>query len=212
VSSASGARADVYLCDLRSGPDAAREIAEVDARHPVDLVIANAGVGGAGALVGATGESLEQARTLVETNFLGVVHTVAPLLPPMVARRQGQIALIGSVAGLLGMPQSPVYCAAKSAVHLYGEALRRLLRGSGVAVTVVCPGFLDTPMSASLTTIPKPFVWSADRAAGKIAQAIARRRRTLVFPWQLVLAARAGRLAPAALVDRLLSSSIGALS
>jgi short-subunit dehydrogenase len=208
---AGGARADVYLCDVRSGAEAARQLVEADARDPVDLVIANAGVGGAGAMAGAAGESLEQARAIIETNFLGVVHTVGPLLPAMMSRGRGQIALVGSLAGLLGLPHSPVYSATKSAVHLYGEGLQRLLRGSGVSVTVICPGFVDTPMAASLTT-PKPFLWTADRAAAKIAWAIARRRRTLIFPWQLRLAATAGRLLPAALVDLVLSSASGVQS
>jgi short-subunit dehydrogenase len=205
---ATGAQANAYVCDLRCGPDAARQLAEADARSPVDLVIASAGVGGSLAMAGATGESLEQARTLIETNLLGVVHTVGPLLPAMVSRGQGQIALVGSTAGLMGLPHSPIYSAVKSAVHLYGEGLRRLLRGSGVSVTVICPGFVDTPMATSLTT-PKPFLWSAERAAAKIQRAIDRRRRTLIFPWQLGLAIRLGRVAPAALVDRVLSSSTG---
>jgi short-subunit dehydrogenase len=203
-----GARAEIHRCDLRSGAETARLLAELDARDPVDLVIANAGVGGASAMAGATGESLEAARAIIETNFLGVVHTVAPLLPAMVSRARGQIAIMGSTAGLMGLPHSPVYSAAKSAAHLYGEGLRRLLRGTGVSVTVICPGFVDTPMAASLTT-PKPFLWSADRAAAKIKRAITQRRRTLVFPWQLGLAIWVGRLAPAAVVDRLLSLSTG---
>jgi short-subunit dehydrogenase len=207
----SAAEVMVYQCDLRDSGEAARQLVAADLRLPVDLLIANAGIGGAQALVGEMGETIEQAQTVVGTNLLGVINTVVPLLPRMAARRSGHIALMGSIAGLLGLPQSPVYCAAKSAVHLYGEALRRLLRGAGVGVTVVCPGFVDTPMSASLP-MARPFLWTADRAAVRIAAAIDGRRRMFIFPWQLRLAATAARLLPPQLVDRMLSSSrIGAV-
>ncbi len=200
------AEVETYPCDLRSAEDAARSLAAADARRPVDLLIANAGIGGSTAMAGDDGEGLEQARVLVETNLMGVINTVAPLLPGMRRRGRGHIVLIGSVAGLIGLPHSPVYCAAKSAVHLYGEGLHRLLRGSGVGVTIVAPGFVDTPMSASLPTA-RPFLWSADRAAAHIAAAVERKRRMLIFPWQLRWAAAASRLLPAALVDRALASS-----
>jgi short-subunit dehydrogenase len=195
----------VHACDLRTA-EAADKLVAANARRPVDLLIANAGIGGSHAMAGDDGETLAQARLLVETNLMGVINTVAPLLPAMRRRGGGQIVLIGSIAGLLGLPHSPVYCAAKSAVHLYGEGLHRLLRGSGVGVTVVCPGFVETPMSASLPT-PRPFLWSADRAADYIAAAVGKRRRMVIFPWQLRWAAAAARLVPAALVDRALAAS-----
>jgi short-subunit dehydrogenase len=200
----SAATVTLYVCDLRNADHTARCLLAADAGAPVDLLIANAGIGGAGALAGGVGETMEQARALVETNVLGVINTVTPLLPAMVSRGAGQVVLVGSIAGLMGLPYSPVYCAAKAAVHTYGEGLRRLLRASGVGVTVVCPGFVDTPMSASLP-MSKPFLWTADRAAARIAAAINRKRRRLIFPWPLRWAAAAARLLPPALVDRLLS-------
>jgi short-subunit dehydrogenase len=208
----SGATVVVYTCDLRDGCEAERRIVAADLDAPVDIVVANAGVGGAAALAGATGETLEQAHSMIQNNLLTVINTVAPLAPRMAARRSGQIVLVGSIAGLLGLPHSPVYCATKSAVHAYGEALRRRLRDVGVGVTVVCPGFVDTPMSASLPT-PRPFLWSADRAAACIAGALQSRRPVLIFPWQLRWAVAAAHVLPAALVDRLLTSpQLGAVA
>jgi short-subunit dehydrogenase len=201
-----GGVVNTFRCDLRDAGETDRLVQAADAGAQVDVLIANAGIGGAGALAGAAGETIEQARALVETNLMGVLNTVTPLLSSMTVRRSGQVVLIGSIAGLIGLPQSPVYCAAKSAVHLYGEGLGRRLRGSGVGVTVVCPGFVDTPMSASLPTA-RPFLWSADRAAAHIAAAIDRRQSLVIFPWQLRMAAAASRLLPRAVVDRVLSSA-----
>jgi short-subunit dehydrogenase len=207
----SAAEVAIYRCDLRDSDEAARCLLAADSQAPVDLLIANAGIGGMAALAGGVGEPVEQARAVVETNLLGVINTVVPFLPQMMSRRSGHIVLIGSIAGLLGLPHSPAYCAAKSAVHIYGEGLRRLLRGSGVGMTVVCPGFVDTPMSASLP-MSRPFLWTADRAAARIAAAIERKRRMLIFPWQLRWAAAAARVLPSALIDRVLSPSrIGAI-
>jgi short-subunit dehydrogenase len=194
-----------HVCDLRDGEQAEECLLGADAHAPVDLLVANAGVGGALAVVGPTGESREQAATLVGTNLMGVINTVTPLLPRMVSRGRGHIVLIGSMAGLMGLPHSPVYSATKAAVHVYGEGLRRLLRGSGVRVTVACPGFVDTPMSASLPFV-RPFLWTADRAAAHIASAAERKLRVVTFPWQLRWAATAARMLPASLVDAALAS------
>jgi short-subunit dehydrogenase len=123
----------------------------------------------------------------------------------MVARGRGQIVLMGSLAGFVALPQSPVYSATKAAVHTYGEGLRRRLAASGVAVSVVAPGFVDTPMSASLET-PRVFLWTAERAAVHIARGIDKRRRMLIFPWQLWLAIAAARLLPTSVIDRVLAA------
>jgi short-subunit dehydrogenase len=118
----------------------------------------------------------------------------------MVERGIGHVVLMGSAAGLVGLPHSPVYSASKAAVHAYGEGLRRRLAGAGVDVTVVCPGFVDTPMSMSLP-LARPFLWTADRAAARIARAIAQKRRMLIFPWQIRVGVAAARLFPQSLVD-----------
>jgi len=197
------AAVDIHVCDLRDAEATGRALAAADAHAPVDLLFANAGVGGADALGGPAGEALAQAHAVFETNVLGVINTVAPLLPNLVARRRGHIVVMGSIAGLMGLPHSPAYSASKAAVHTYGEGLRRLLRRSGVWVTVICPGFVETPMSASLS-MERPFLWSADRAAAEVARAVARKQRRAIFPWQLGVAAGAARLLPPALVDRLI--------
>jgi short-subunit dehydrogenase len=174
-----------------------------DSVVPVDLIVANAGIGGAPVLVENAGET-DAARRIISVNTLGVVNTVTPLLPRLIGRRAGQIAIVSSLSAFVGVPASPAYSASKAAAGIYGDALRRLLAPHGVRITTVYPGFVDTPMSQSLG-FRGPFLWSADRAAVHIARGLARGRREMLFPWPLSLAARCIRSLPTALVDRLLT-------
>lgn len=175
-------------------------VTDAELASPLTHVIANAGIGGADAMAGPHGEASDVAARLVATNLMGVINTVLPALPGMIARRQGQITLTGSLAGLIGLPQSPIYCATKAAVRVYADGLRRQLKGTNVGVMLVSPGFVDTPMSQSLPFHP-PGVWSDVRAAEKIARAADAGRADVAFPAYLALALRAGMLLPRPVVD-----------
>lgn len=203
ASRASGAAVDTYVVDVTDASAVEQALMSCDQRQPVDLLIANAGIGGDASLAPDCGEPGSLARQILTTNTLGVVNTVTPLLPLLLGRRRGQIAIVSSLAGLVGLPACPAYSASKAAIIAYGAALRALAAPSGVRVSVICPGFVDTPMSASLPFRP-PFQWPADRAALYIAHALARGRREILFPWPLALAVRLLGLLPAALVDRIL--------
>lgn len=173
---------------------------ERDDATPVDFVFANAGVGGADALSSEEGEDPEHVSRIIEVNTLGTINLVAPLARRMAERSTGHIILVGSISGLLGMPQSPIYCGSKAALHIYGDGLRRLLHKKGVNVTVVVPGFIDTPMSRSLN-LARPFCWSADRAAMRIARDVKKRAAYSIFPWQLRYAIVLHNMLPRALAD-----------
>lgn len=198
-----GAVVDVYVADVTDAAAIENVLAACDQRQPVDLLVANAGLGGRASLVTTVAEPGPLAREIFATNALGVINTVTALLPRLVARRRGQIAVMSSLAGLVALPACPVYSASKAAVRAYGAALRAFLAPFGVRVTVVCPGFVDTPMSASLPFRP-PFMWSADRAARHIAQALAHGRREIIFPWPLAAAMRLLRMLPTGIADRVL--------
>lgn len=170
-------------------------------------MIAGAGLGGGHALAPRGGERGQQARDLMAVNMLGVLNTLTPLQPRMARRGAGHVVIIGSVQGGIGLPQAPVYSASKAALRIYADATRRLLRPQGVAVTLVLPGFVDTPMSQSLTT-PRPWLWNPERAARRIARDVARGARLSAFPWQLRLAVALGAWAPDAVVDRILTHSL----
>lgn len=195
---------ETFERDVRDAPAMSAALAEIDARTPVDILVANAGVGGGSAMASATGEPLETARRIADVNFLGVINTVVPLIGGLSARGKGHIVIISSMAGLQGLAESPVYSASKAAVRIYGEGLRRLLAPKGVRVSVVVPGFVTTPMAQSLP-FERPFEWTAERAAARIVRGIQRNEAEIVFPWQLHLLSRAIGALPRNLGDRALA-------
>ncbi len=170
-----------------------------DEASPVDLVIANAGVT-AGLGPERAPEAEGESRRLLEINYAGVLNTVEPLLARMQARRAGRIVLVSSLAGLRALPDMPSYSATKAAVRAYGIALRGWLRPFGITVTVVCPGFVTSPMSARHDGA-RPFEIGADVAARKILRGIAAGRSLVAFPLPLLVGMRLGGLLPPALSD-----------
>lgn len=170
---------------------------------PVDIVVANAGIGGIDAVSGPGRHNHEAGRAMVSVNTIGVLNTVDPLLPRFLDRGHGRIGMISSMAGFIGLPDSPAYCASKAAVTMYGEALRRQVAPHGVGVTIVCPGFVDTPMSRSLP-MARRFVWTADATARRIKRGLDRGERMVRFPGAFTWGLRLAALLPASLVDRVL--------
>jgi len=159
-------------------------LSAVDARTSVDLVVANAGIS---AGTGGGVETEEQARRILSVNLDGVLNTIHPLLPAMRARRRGQIALMASQAGFRGLPGAPAYCASKAAVRVYGEALRGDLAGEGIGVSVICPGFVKSRMTA-VNRFPMPFLVETDAAARMIKRGLAHNAARIGFPWPMVAA------------------------
>jgi short-subunit dehydrogenase len=164
------------------------------------LVIANAGVS-----VGTHGEDVRdiaKLRRLLEVNVTGLAATLAAFAPAMRKAKAGTLCGITSVAGVRGIPGAGAYSASKAAAATWLEALRIELRGSGVAVVTICPGYVDTPMTR-VNRYRMPFLLPADEAARRMARAIAARRALAVIPWQMALASRIMRNLPAPLYDRL---------
>src|SRR5512135_953365 len=167
-----------------------------------DIVIANAGVS-RGTLTDYV-EDEEVFQNIMDINVLGMVKTFQPFLAAMREAGRGTLAGVASVAGFRGMPGSGAYSASKAAAISYLESLRVELRGSGIAVVTVCPGYVATPMTEG-NPYRMPFLMRPDVAARRIADAIARRRRFYVLPWQMALVGRAMRLLPRSLYDRALA-------
>jgi len=178
-----GARVDVAVLDVTNRDMMEEWITDADSAHPLDLVIANAGIsGGTGGVM--NGEPVSQARAIFDVNLTGVLNTIEPVLPRMIERKSGQIALISSLAGFRGFPGAPAYSASKGAVRFYGEALRGALRHTGVKVNVVCPGFVKSRMTDA-NDFPMPFLLETPAAAAIIARGLQKDRGRIVFPLPL---------------------------
>ena len=175
-----GARVTMAALDVTDAAALGAWIAAVDEGAPLDLVIANAGISGGT----QGGEGAGQARRIFAVNLDGVLNTVLPAIPGMRARGHGQIALMSSLAGFRGFPGAPAYCASKAAVKAWGEALKGSLGADGVAVSVICPGFVRSPMT-DVNPFPMPLIMDAGRAASIIRRGLARNRARIAFPWPM---------------------------
>jgi len=167
-----------------------------------DLVIANAGVS-----VGTHGDDsadIAKLRRVLDVNVVGLAATLAAFAPSMRAAKHGTLCGIASVAGLRGIPGAGAYSSSKAAAISWLESLRVELRGSGVSVVTICPGYIDTPMT-QVNRYRMPFLLSADEAARRIARAIDARRRFAVIPWQMAIVGRIMRVLPNAIYDRLMA-------
>jgi short-subunit dehydrogenase len=167
--------AEADVSDRHRLRQAVEELARVIG--PVDLMIANAGVG-----VPTTLEpvNIEVVEETIRVNVLGVIYAIDAVLPSMLARKTGQIAAISSLAAYKGMPGESAYCASKAAVNAYMEALRVQARGRGLTISTICPGFIRTPMTSTMTFMP--FALTADQAAERIVRALARKVKVYNFP------------------------------
>ncbi|HUI19737.1 MAG TPA: SDR family NAD(P)-dependent oxidoreductase [Methylocella sp.] len=200
---AQGAEVSLGQLDVRDQDAMARWIAAADARRPFDLVIANAGIT-TGLAPGELAEDPRAVRAIIDINLIGVLNTVEPLIQPMCSRGVGQIAFIGSIAGLRGLPYAPSYCATKSAVHAYSESLRGRLEARGVRVSLVIPGFVKTPLNESIEAM-KPLEMSGAEAAALIQRGLEQGKAVIAFPRALYLAARLSRILPIRLVDKVMA-------
>ncbi|HEU5048011.1 MAG TPA: SDR family NAD(P)-dependent oxidoreductase [Rickettsiales bacterium] len=194
-----GAKVEVGLADVRDDEIMSDWIEHFDDRHPVDLLIANAGVS-AGA--GGQKESQKKLREIFAVNIDGVLNSVLPIIPRMQQRRQGHIAVMSSLAGIRGLPSCPAYSASKNAVRAFGEGLRGDLKQDGVHVSVICPGYIKTPMT-DVNEFPMPFIMSAERAADIIMGGIQKNKARIAFPLALYLPLWLISCLPVALTDPL---------
>ena len=188
--------------DVRDRAGIAGVLLDFDARHALDVLVANAGITHI-LEPDAPVENTEEFQRVLETNLVGAFNTVAPVSERMAGRGHGRIGLVGSIAGLRGLPYSPAYCASKAGLKAMGEAMRAKLRPRGVSVTIASLGFVVTPLDAGIDS-PKPLRMTAERAAARIAAAIAAGRAHVAFPLSLAAAARLLTLLPPRLGDALL--------
>ena len=174
-----GAEVHAGIFDVTDKESLQQWILERDEQVPFDLVIANAGISNFGQAF-----SVERAERIFAVNVNGVLNTIHAVLPMMRQRKQGHIAIVSSIAGYRGLSFSPPYSASKAAVKAYGEALGGYLRSEGVAVSVICPGYIKTPMTDPLKR-RMPFLIDATKAAHAIQKGLAKRKPLIAFPWPM---------------------------
>jgi len=199
----SGDDCATYAADVRDlAAIAAAGRACIAAQGLPDVVIANAGIS-----VGvdtAVFEDLEVMRATFETNNLGMAATFQPFVAAMTQRGSGALVGIASVAGIRGLPGHGAYCSSKAAVISYCESLRGELRGSGVAVVTIVPGYVDTPLTRE-NRYGMPFLLAPEAFAERAFRAIEAGSSYRVIPWQMGVVAKLLRLLPNALFDRVLA-------
>lgn len=172
-------------------------ITEVDARRPLDLVIANAGISGG---TGSHDDDEVTARAIFEVNVAGTLNTVFPTIPLMRKRGTGHIAIMSSLAGFRGLSTAAAYSASKAALTSYGDGLRGRLAPHGIRVSVICPGFVKTAMSDA-NQYRTPLLISAGTAARTIRRGLEEGRALIAFPWLAYTAARLLAVLPNRIYD-----------
>jgi len=191
-------RAVAVVADVRNA-DAMRVAAERIRADlgPIDILIANAGIG--------TSSHISQldpnhVANVISINVVGAANSVAAVVPQMVERGQGHLVAISSLAAYRGLAKSAAYCASKAAMSAYFESVRIDLRGTGVGVTIIHPGFIKTPLTAGREA-HMPYLMELDDAVLKIVSAIEKGKKSIAFPWQLATVVRAGMLMPTFMYD-----------
>jgi short-subunit dehydrogenase len=194
-----GATVEVAAADVADRDKLLAAFAELRSTlGPVDVLIANAGVNTPAKL--EPWDATDDLHTF-RTNLFGVVVSVEAVLPEMLARGRGRIAAVSSLAADRGVPPYGAYGASKAAINVYMDALRVQLRGRGITVTTLAPGFVRTPM---IENVPRPllFMLEPDDAARRMVQAVERGAKIYRFPWFPSLFMRLVRVLPDWLIAR----------
>jgi len=193
------------VLDVADVPAVRRILPEIDAQADggLDVVVANAGVGGE---ANPRKDTWERVERMIQVNVTGAAATLATLAPRMTGRGRGHLVGISSLAAWRVTPKMGVYSATKMFLEVYCEGLRLDLQGAGVAVTCINPGFVRSEMTAK-NRFKMPFLLEADDAADRMGRAILRGDKQFAYPWPMVLATRAARLVPDSVVARVMGKS-----
>lgn len=165
----------------------------IEAAHgPLDQIIFNAGTHSP---TPPTEFSVAPFRRLMEVNYLGSVNGLDVVLPSLIDRKSGHVAIVASVAGYSGLPDASAYGATKAALINMCESLKTQLDGLGVTISVINPGFVRTPLTDQ-NDFPMPFLMEPEDAAKAIFSGMARRKFEIAFPTPFVLILKFLRILP----------------
>lgn len=196
---------DAFPLDVTDADAVTACVRDIEARYgSVDLAVLNAG---AWKLMDVADLDLKAVRAGMEVNYMGVMHALDALLPGMLSRGRGHIAIVASVAGYRGLPKSVAYGPTKAALINLAETLRSELEPRGITISLVNPGFVDTPMTQD-NPFPMPAIMSAQEAAERLLAGLKRRRYEIIFPRRFVYALKLLRLLPNAVFFQVVRSFI----
>lgn len=148
---------------------------------PCTLMVANAGIG---TYTNCRNWDTADMTKVFQVNVLGVIHSLGAVIPQMVEKRSGHVAVVSSFAGYRGLPGFGAYSASKAAVSNYFEALRGELIPMGIAVTSIHPGYVKTPLTDT-NNFNMPFIISAEKAARIMANGLEKKKKEINYPWQM---------------------------
>ncbi len=192
----------VDVTDAKSVGDAAESLR--NEFGGIDVLIANAGIGGNNAET--RNLNPEAVAQVININLLGAVNAVSAVLPNMLENKSGQLVAVSSLAGFRGLPKSAAYSASKAGMTAFFESVRLDVQHKGVAVTIIQPGFIKTPLTSGREN-KMPFLMELEDAVPLFLRAIERKKKFAAFPWQLATIVRAGKIFPAWLYDRIASGA-----
>jgi short-subunit dehydrogenase len=181
-----------FPLDVTDAEAVAGCVGTIEADGGIDLAVLNAGVW---QLMDAADLDLEAVRTAMDVNYMGVVNAIDALLPGMLERGHGHIAIVASVAGYRGLPKAVAYGPTKAALINLAETLRSELAPRGITISLVCPGFVDTPMTRD-NPFPMPAMISAREAAQRLLYGLEHGDYEIIFPRRFVYATKFLRLVP----------------
>ena len=195
-----GSKAVALPADVRDAASLTAAVEKFRAElGPIDVLIANAGIGPTKHAANLTGEEVAE---VININVIGAANSATAVVPEMAARGQGHLVVISSLAAYRGLPKSAAYCASKAAVSAFFESFRLDLEPRGIDVTIIHPGFIKTALTSGRQA-QLPFLMELDDAVKRIVRAIERRKKSYSFPWQLATIVRAGMIMPIWMYDRI---------
>ena len=196
-----GGKARVFACDVVDADEVQKSADALRGEFGrIDILIANAGIGGNNDETRSLNP--EAVKKVIDINLIGAVNSIYAVLPQMLERGNGQLVAISSLAGIRGLPKSAAYCASKAGMTALFESVRLDVQERGVAVTIIQPGFIKTPLTSGRKN-KLPFLMELEDAMPLFLGAIEKRKKFAAFPWQLASFVKLGKIFPAWLYDKI---------
>jgi short-subunit dehydrogenase len=185
----------VYPLDITDTASVAEAVAGIEAQgRPITRAVLNAGI-----YIRDTAPDFDvgKFKAQLDVNLAGTANCLAAVMPLMLARRGGQIGIVGSVAGLNGLPAAVTYCTTKAGLIAMAQSLKFDLDKGGVGISIILPGFVKTPATAR-NPYPMPYLMEAGDAVRALLKGLDQGKFLIAFPWQLAWTLRFLRLLPSA--------------